>query len=97
MVPKIALVTDDDLISVFNGSLAGATLIGRGPACPGPGFGWTSPDREIKSQSQRCERIDLNLGGSLILGCVIRSTYFTLILRLALQLSHRARGVRGSI
>ena len=73
MVPKIALVTDDGLISVFNRSLAGATGIGRGPAFRGPGFGWTSPDREIKPQSQRCERIDLNLGGSLILGCVIRS------------------------
>ena len=85
MVPKIALVTDDDLISVFNRSLAGATWIGRGPVCRGPGFGWTSPDREIKSQSQRCERIDLNLGGSLILGCVIRSTYFGLILRLDLH------------
>ena len=43
-----------------------------GAACRGPGFGWTSPDREIKSQSQRCERFELNLGGSLILGCVIR-------------------------
>ena len=30
MVPKIALVTDDGLISVFNRSLAGATGIGRG-------------------------------------------------------------------
>ena len=87
MVPKIALVTDDRLISVFNRSLAGATGIGRGggAAFRGPGFGWTSPDREIKSQSQRCERIDLNLGGSLILGCVIRSTYFGLILRLDLH------------
>ena len=45
---------------------------GGGAACRGPGFGWTSPDREIKSQSQRCERFELNLGGSLILGCVIR-------------------------
>ena len=63
MVPKIALVTDDGLISVFNRSLAGATGIGRGgggAACRGPGFGWISPDREIKSQSQMCERIDLN-------------------------------------
>ena len=51
----------------------------RGPACGGPGFGHTSPDREIKSQSQRCERIDLNLGGSRILGFVIRSAYFGLI------------------
>ena len=49
---------------------------GRGPAGRGPGFGWTSPDRKIKSQSQRCERIDLNLGGSLIFGFVIRSAYF---------------------
>ena len=71
MVPKIALVTDDGLISVFNRSLAGATGICRGPACRGPEFGWTSPDREIKSQSQRCERIDLNLGGSLILGYIV--------------------------
>ena len=47
-----------------------------GPAGRGPGFGWTSPDRKIKSQSQRCERIDLNLGGSLIFGFVIRSAYF---------------------
>ena len=47
-----------------------------------PGFRWMSPDREIRSQSQRCERIDLNLGGSLILGFVIRSTYSGLILRL---------------
>ena len=87
MVPKIALVTDDGLISVFNRSLAGATGIGRGggAAIRGPGFGWTSPDREIKSQSQRCERIDLNLGGSLILGCVIGTTYFGLILRLDLH------------
>ena len=85
MVPKIALVTDDGFISVFNRSLAGATGIGRGPACRGPGFGWTSHDREIKSQSQRCERIDLNLGGSQILGCVIRATYFGLILRLDLH------------
>ena len=53
-----------------------------GPAGRGPGFGWTSPDRKIKSQSQRCERIDLNLGGSLIFGFVIRSAYFGLILRL---------------
>ena len=30
MVPKIALLTDDGLISVFNRSLAGATGIGRG-------------------------------------------------------------------
>ena len=30
MVPKIALVTDDGLISVFNKSLAGATGLGRG-------------------------------------------------------------------
>ena len=59
MVPKITLVTDDGLISVFNRSLAGATGIGRGggAASRGPGFGWTSPDREIKSESQRCERI----------------------------------------
>ena len=86
MVPKIALVTDDGLISVFNRSSVGATGIGReGGACRGPGFGWTSPDREIKSQSQRCERIDLNLGGSLILGCIIRSTYFGLIFRLDLH------------
>ena len=86
MVPKIALVTDDGLISVFNRSLAGATgIYVGGPAFRGPGFGWTSPDREIKSQSQRCERIDLNLCGSLILGCVIRSTYFGLILRLYLH------------
>ena len=86
MVPKIALVTDDGLISVFNRSLAGATRDrSGGPAFRGPGFRWTSPDREIKSQSQRCERIDLNLGGSLILGCVIRSTYFGLILRLDLH------------
>ena len=33
-----------------------------------------SPDREIMSHSQRCERIDLNLDGSLGLGFVIRST-----------------------
>ena len=85
MVPKIALVTDDGLISVFNRSLAGATGIGRGPACRGPGFWWMSPDPEFKSQSQRCVRIDLSLGGSLILGCVIRSTYFDLILRLDLH------------
>ena len=85
LAPKIAHVTDDGLISVFNRSLAGATGIGRGAACRGPGFGWTSPDREIKSQSQKCERIDLNLGGSLMLGCVIRSTYFGLILRLDLH------------
>ena len=85
MVPKIALVTDDGLVSVFNRSLAGATGIGRGPACCGSGFGWTSPDRDIKSQSQRCDTIDLNLGDSLILGCVIRSTYFGLILRLDLH------------
>ena len=56
-----------------------------GPACRGPRFGWTSPDREIKSLSQRCERIELNLGGSLILGCVIRWTYFGLILMLDLH------------
>ena len=79
MVPKIALVTDDGLISVFNRSLAGATGIGRG------GAAFRGPGCEIKSQSQRCERIDLNLGGSLILGCVIRSTYFGLILRLDLH------------
>ena len=85
MVPQIALVTDDGIISVSNRSLAGATGIGRGPACRGPGFGWISPDREIKSQSQRCERIDLNLGGSLILGCVTRSTYVGLMLRLDLH------------
>ena len=30
MVPKIALITDDGLISVFNRSLAGATGIGGG-------------------------------------------------------------------
>ena len=30
MVPNIALVTDDGLISVFNRSLAGATGIGLG-------------------------------------------------------------------
>ena len=30
MVSKIALVTDDGLISVFNRSLAGATGIGQG-------------------------------------------------------------------
>ena len=41
-----------------------------------------SPDREIRSQSQRCERIDLNFGGSRILGFVIRSTCFDLVLRL---------------
>ena len=57
----------------------------RGPACRGPGFGWTSPNREIRSQSQRCERIDLNLGGSRILGFVLRSAYFGLILRLDLD------------
>ena len=34
MVPKIALVTDDGLISVFNRSLAGATGIGRGASLP---------------------------------------------------------------
>ena len=77
MMPKVAVVTEDGLISIFNRSLAGATGIDRGgggPACRGPGFGWMSPDREIRSQSQRCERIDLNLGGSLILGFVVRST-----------------------
>ena len=52
MVPKIALVTDDGIILFFNRSLAGATGIGRGgPACRGPGFGWTSPDRLIKGFS----------------------------------------------
>ena len=66
-------------------SLAGATGKDRGPACRGPWFGWTSPDREIRSQSQRCERIDLNLGGSRILGFVTRSAYYGLILRLELD------------
>ncbi len=56
-----------------------------GPACRGPLFGRTSPDREIRSQSQRCERIDLNFGGNRILGFVIRSTYFGLVLRLDLD------------
>ena len=85
MVPKIALVTDYGLISVFIRSMAGATGIDRGPACRGPGFGWMSPDREIRSQSQMCERIDLNFGGSRILRCVIRSAYFGLVLRLDLD------------
>ena len=44
-----------------------------------------SPDRGIMSQSQRCERIDLNFGGSRILGFVIRSAYFVLVLRLDLN------------
>ena len=35
-----------------------------------------SPDRGILSHSQRCERIDLNFGGSRIFGFVIRSAYF---------------------
>ena len=34
MVPKVALVADDGLISVSNRSLAGATLIGRGDSLP---------------------------------------------------------------
>ena len=66
--------------------MAGATGIDRGPACRGTGLGWTSPDREIRSLSQKCERVDLNLGGSLILGFIIRSTYFGLILRLDLDI-----------
>ena len=37
MVPKITLVTDDGVISVFNRSLAGATGIGRGG---GGSFSW---------------------------------------------------------
>ena len=86
MVPKVSLVTVDGLISIFNRSLTVATGKDRGPAYRGPGFGWTSPDREIRSQSQRCERIDLNLGGSRILGFVIRSAYFGLILRLDLDI-----------
>ena len=69
MMPKVAVVTEDGLISIVNRSLAGATGIDRGTSF---GFGWTSPDREIRSQSQRCERIDLNFGGSRILGFVIR-------------------------
>ena len=72
MMPKVAVVTEDGLISIFNRSLAGATRIDRGTSDRGPGFGWMSPDREIRSQSQRCERIDLNFGGSRILGFVIR-------------------------
>ena len=53
MVPEIALVTDYGLISVFNRSMAGATEIDRGTACRGPGFGWMSSDREIRSQDVR--------------------------------------------
>ena len=62
MVPKIALVTDDGLISVFNRSLAGATGIGRG------GGG----------------------GGQLAVGQGSDGRH------LIANLSHRARGVRGS-
>ena len=53
MVPDIELVTDYGLISVFNRSMAGATDIDRGPACRGPGFGWMSRDREIRSHGVR--------------------------------------------
>ncbi len=53
MVPEIALVTEYGLISVFNRSMAGATEIDRGTACRGPGFGWMSSDREIRSQDVR--------------------------------------------
>ena len=59
MVPKIALVTDDGLISVFNRSLAGATG-GRS-------------------------------GGQLAVGQGSDGRH------LIAKLSHRARGVRGSI
>ena len=51
MVPKVALVTVDGLISIFYRSFAGATGIDRETSLPG--FGWTSLDREIRSQSQR--------------------------------------------
>ena len=44
-----------------------------------------SPYRDIRSQSQRCERIDLNFGGNRILSFVIRSAYFGLLLRLDLD------------
>ena len=60
MVPNIALVTDDGLISVFNRSLAGAAGIGRG-------------------------------GGHLAVGKCLDGRH------LIAKLSHRARGVRGSI
>ena len=63
MVPKIALVTDDGLISVFNRSLAGATGIGRG---------WGG-------------------GGQLAVGQSSDGRH------LIAKLSHRDRGVRGSI
>ena len=54
MVPKIALVTDDGLISVFNRSLAGATArdrSGGGAARRGPGFGWTSPIAKLSHRA----------------------------------------------
>ena len=85
MVPKVALVTVDGLISIFNRSLAGATGKDRRNSLSWVRVWWTSPDREIRSQSQRCARIDLNLGGSRILSLVIRSIYFGLHLRLDLD------------
>ena len=86
MMPKIVLVTEYGLISVFNRWMAGATGIDQGTSLSWARVRVTSPDHEIRSQSHRCERIDLNLGGSLILGFVIRSTYFGLILRLDLDI-----------
>ena len=51
MMPKVAFVTVDGLISVFNRSMAGATGIDRGTSLSwarDPGFVWTSPDCEIR-------------------------------------------------
>ena len=65
VMPKVALVTDDGLISISYRSVAGATGIDRGTS-----LSWArvwvdvTYEREIRSQSQRCERIDLNSGGS---------------------------------
>ena len=71
-MPKVAVVTEDGLISILTGRWQVPHGYIGGPAYRGPGFGRTSPDREIRSQSQRCEKIDLNFGGSRILGFVIR-------------------------
>ena len=53
-MPMVAVVTEDDIVSISDRYLAGDIGIDRGLACRGPGFGWTSPDREIRSQIQRC-------------------------------------------